>query len=287
MVLAAIAFGLYQTGFPLAGPMQLALVAPAILLALPHGGADLLLARDSLRPHLATWWLPVFLLGYLGLGAATLLLWLLEPAAAFMLFLALSILHFGSTDARAAGTGGVLPILALGAAPLLVPAWVHPAEMTRLLAALAGDGGAMLARWGAQHGIWLWALASVTASVRWLAARNPRPLVQLAVVGILFAILPPLVAFALYFGLLHATRAMAQTSARTGHTIASLLRASAWPSIAAAALIAAGYLVLRQGMASAEAALVALFVGLAALTVPHMALDALASLLPAATRQKA
>lgn len=101
-------------------------------------------------------------------------------------------------------------------------------------------------------------------------------LVVLAWVAAPVAALPPLLGFALYFGVLHAPRASLAEAAAAGGppgaALRRLLRAAGPASIAAAVLGGAAFLLIRGELGVAVAATSVVFIGLAALTVPHMAL---------------
>jgi hypothetical protein len=96
--------------------------------------------------------------------------------------------------------------------------------------------------------------------------------VQLAITCGTFAVLPPLAAFAVYFSLIHSSRALVHAANCVRRPVPWLLRASLWPSFAALLFLAAGYAVLASIHQSDVAAVRVAFVGLSALTVPHMVL---------------
>lgn len=244
---------------------RLAALGLAVAGALPHGGADLPLARTLLAPRLGRGWLAAFLAAYLSLGSATLVAWRRAPGAALASFLGLSALHFGETDAR---DRPITERLVAGAAPILMPALARPGETASIFELLAGKDGRRVASAARRCG-WLWLPFFAARLARHAQRREP------ALVAAGFAALRPLSAFSIYFGGLHAPRALAQAGMTLGIGRGRLLRAAAGPSLAGLALFAVGYRSARRAQATDAALVRTIFIGLAALTVPHMALAAL------------
>ena len=138
--------------------------------------------------------------------------WVSAPLATLVGFLLISVLHFGEQDAHAfAGRSDGLSISVFGAIPVLGPVAAHPAEVALIFGWLTGVDSGVLARNPELAG---------AAADRDLAGRRGNVHVarmhiearvrirrfQLAGLGVLVAsmlLLPPLIAFAAYFCLLH------------------------------------------------------------------------------------
>ena len=249
-------------------PTQAAvLLAGVVLVGMPHGAFDHLVARHVLRSRLGRlWWVP-FLVGYLGLAGLVWLGWLLAPAITLGLFLALSMLHFGLGEAEG-GPAGTLAVLAKGGLPILLPVALHPVAVAAVFGPLAGvDPGAMAAvlaetRWLLPP--WLAVL------LPWALRATRRDLAETAVLCLAFIVLPPLLAFALYFCLCHSIRHLLRLGAMLAPDDGSKACRQVLCVVAPAALlcIAGGSLLATRGV---DEAMAPLFRTLAALTLPHMA----------------
>ena len=270
------------------GPL---LLLGGALIGVPHGSSDFVVAHRVMRPALRGWWLPAFLLAYLALVALTMAAWALLPLATLLAFLALSGLHFGWGDMRAAAPPR-RPALAFAlraTTPVLPIFLVHPAGVAPFLAVLGGvsEAGALHAlealRW--PLGLpWAAALALVTLPPLLGRPRDraaARDAGEILAVALAAAALPPLLGFGLYFCLVHAPRHMAELAEahhpRRAGAAARLVAAVVVPS----ALLCVAVLALTwDGLAGAfDTATVVTWSlrVIAALTVPHMALEALAT----------
>jgi len=243
------------------------LAVVVLLLGLPHGALDPWLARSLKLPgrfgsRMA------FNVVYGLLSLCVVLAWVWFPVACLLAFLAISAWHFsGDWDPCLDGFWRRL----LGACLLLMPMGFHTQEVAVLFAHLSGEGGAALAH---ALGLPAWALvlgmvlvASVAAAKRqWLLAMEVLWLLLLA-----YAV-PPLVYFALYFCLLHSPRHMAQIFRRVpqiahGKLVQNMVFYTALTLLAMVLLS-----MLWAAMPAQTVLMRVVFIGLAALTVPHMLL---------------
>lgn len=243
------------------------LLAGVTLVGMPHGAFDHLVAVRVLRPRLGTgWWAP-FLAGYVALAGLVWIGWIFVPALTLVAFLTLSVLHFGLGDTEG-DRAGVAGVLARGAMPILLPAVLHPTAVAPVFAALGSSDTATLLPMliGARWLIVPWGLLVVV----WAGTASAWERVEAAVICAAFALLPPLLAFAVYFCVCHSLRHLLRLGAMLDPDDAR----GAWFGVLrtagpAALLCAAGLAALAaQG---AETAIVPLFRTLAALTLPHMA----------------
>ena len=244
-----------------------AAVAVIILLGVPHGALDVEIGRNLLRGRVGFWWFPVFAGPYLLLVGSVLLAWRWAPEPTLAAFLVASVWHFGTEDAG----GGGWPALFRGGLPVAVPVLLHPQATARVFSAVSGLDFHQPPAWLTAGAI-LWL---IPASVAALQSR-PRDLLLPGALCAVFATLPPLTAFALYFVAVHAP---AHTAALIHHPIrAPRVRdeASAWrlavPTTALTIAIGAALWPFYTGDVPVRLLCLTLQL-LAAFTLPHMILD--------------
>ena len=255
------------------------LILAVAFLGLPHGALDPLIARRQ-----GLWRGTIgfigFNLAYLAVAVAVVVVWLYLPAMSLLVFLLLSAWHFGGDWAHGSSR---LARFGRGAALLTLPAAFHADTVTMIYTLLSGEAAGFLAE--AQHrlapvaAIGLAVAALTQALDRSREARiSAAELAALAVFGLL---LPPLVFFLVYFCGLHSPRHLRQRWSAARAESQALTRSAplAGPGVWAlgytlAALALAGLLMVTlPGTGSPDAALLRVcFIGLAALTVPHMLL---------------
>lgn len=247
--------------------LQAALLVPLVaVLGVPHGALDVHMARRLWpldRPAMR--W--AFGSGYLAVAAGVLVLWLLQPAIALAAFLIYSAAHFAG-DWRAELAWPVR--LAAGSAVVALPAWRFDAQVSDLFALLASPEAAVGATsWLATAAPWL-ALAAVGGAI---LQRRWGPATEMAALGVLAAAVPPLIYFVIYFCGLHSPRHFIETLAQLGLGVRAGV-AAALPLTALTLVLAgvAATLMVQRGVPLEAVALETVFIGLAALAVPHMVL---------------
>lgn len=248
-------------------------LACVVIIGLPHGAFDGAIVR-----HLGYgrgWRGSARFVGlYLGLAVAVVAFWIWQPGLALGLFLLLSAVHFGYGDATGAtAVSRMVQVAAHGGAAVFGISLFHLQQVTPLFAALTG-GDVAVAVLMAE----LFPLVMIPVAGLYLicaireAALRPR-LVELALLCLLLSIVPPLVGFALYFCVIHTGRHMLhiwhhlRRRATPRHILgeAALFTVASW---AGGVMI---WLWLDSGNVSQDF-LQVIFIGLAALTVPHMIL---------------
>ncbi len=247
---------------------QILILAPAVaLLGLPHGALDLPMAQ-VLWPLTGSADRARFFAAYIGIAAAVAGLWWTAPGLALSAFLAYSALHFSGdweTDGPMLRAAGGLSVVG-------APALFSFADVASIFFVLTdGSYAVPIARALAIAGLIGGALALIVF-LRERARRN-RAVVELAGIWIGAAILPPLLYFVAYFCLLHSLRHMTETLDALPDRKAALLGAA---GIMATSLLGASLalalLLYGDGFNIEASVLRIVFIGLAALTVPHMLL---------------
>lgn len=287
----------------LALPGSLARFGPAVaavglLAGLPHGAVDHLVPAWVLRRRLGTTAMGLLLVGYVAAAGAMFLLLRLGPRVALAVFLALSLLHFGAGevayDEFRRGPGSqthgarrrqplrALDVLAWGGAVVLLPLCRWPDQVRPVLDLLAPNSGKLLTP-GLCTGTVLVVLAAVAGSATAaVLERRFRAAAELALVTLTMTVVPPLAAFAVYFGCWHSVRHVVRLLAtdpaneadlrrgRRAGPLLRFLRSAALPT--AVSLLALGALWVVTGPHALL--LTSNLQLLAALTVPHMAVVA-------------
>ena len=252
-------------------PWQIIALGPLVaLLGLPHGALDHRVASAlwpliSLRDHAE------FIVGYIGLAIAVVVLWIITPSIALGAFLIYSALHF-SDDWRA--DVGLWQSLPLGISVIALPALLFQPDVAVLFGFLIAESTATLFA-ALLHKT---AIAAIIASALCLVVnlrRAPWVTVEYALLVATALVTPPLIYFVIYFCLLHSPRHFLLTADLLRLTPLQGLRA-AWPILVATlAITALGAIVLAVFTPAFEpATLQIVFIGLAAVTVPHMLLTA-------------
>ncbi|MBV6631937.1 MAG: Brp/Blh family beta-carotene 15,15'-dioxygenase [Alphaproteobacteria bacterium] len=244
---------------------QLWFIVPMIaVLGLPHGCLDLEIAK-VLRPLPSVQSIVAFLGLYLLIAGAVLLAWMAAPGPALVAFLIYSAVHFGGDWRQHLKRGlHLLP----GFAIISVAALLQIEQTIQILAFLAPQDWAvsiaLAMKWTA--------CAVVPASIGiMLATRVERVvLVEFTCLMALGLLAPPLVFFTVYFCIAHSPKHIGDTLSALKMPFTNGIR-RALP-IWLVTMIGAGGAVVLLPAALSVATVQVIFIGLAALTVPHMLL---------------
>ena len=264
ILLAASAATLGQLG----SQIELLLIASLILvLGVPHGALDTIFARQIYGIIGLRGWI-CFGSIYLFLSALVVGIWLLQPALFLLAFLVISAFHFSGDPVG----GTPWPARALyGGAVVILPAALHAVETTRLFSLLAGENAAALVMPWLGLLSWPWLAGLILAAIQrmrtdWLTG------LELLSVGILSVLAPPLLSFTLFFCAMHSARHILRTidySAQSSRFF--ILGAALLPMFGVLGVSLVAWYFLESTPLDARIVQI-VFVGLAALTVPHMAL---------------
>jgi Brp/Blh family beta-carotene 15,15'-monooxygenase len=270
-----------------------ALLWPLIAIAVfgvPHGASDVVFLW---KPGVLRVTAQRFVV-YALIVQVVFVVWWLVPVVALTGFLLLSVVHFGEGDARVfpAGWPRAVEAWLRGVTPVLGPIVAAPLAAGHLLdlllpAATAGEEPSSASVGPATEWLlaWRWplvgvlgvAVAALVLRVVFVALRNTSlrtrrasALVGVEVCALAIAVwfLPPLVFFAVYFCAWHAPRHLAWVRRRSGWAWTDLLLAS-FATTLAAAVVVVPILAWLPPSSLEEGAMRFVFIGLAALTVPH------------------
>ena len=229
--------------------LSLIALAAIVIIGLPHGAFDgaVALALGYGKDHKS---MLVFMVSYLSIAALVVLFWLEFPELSLTVFLGISILHFGLGDSQ-------------------------PGSLELIFDTLIGEMSVFLQLIIVVCG---YLMVGVLASYFILAYLRPKLRVRLAelvILAILFGLVPPLVAFSLYFCGVHTPRHLTRiwhAIDKGGRDRAKMLTLALVFTLAS--WVAGGFSLWLVSAAETidEAILRVVFIGLAALTVPHMVL---------------
>jgi beta-carotene 15,15'-dioxygenase len=255
------------------GSAQVTLIAAvAIVLAgIPHGALDIEIAATRFGRTSAIGKIAITL-GYVACAAAMAGLWSIAPSLALMMFLVVSIFHFGG-DWRE----GVDPFLAVmvGWALIALPALSHPVAVATIFETLTRDGnGSVIAAVLACASVPA-ALGSLIFAGTALSRRDWQTGGDLICCLIAALTLPPLIAFAVFFCCLHSPRHLLD-AVRSAGPISSMKKTLI--SVAVIALTVGLGVVMFNGADTTTASLdgnmmQTAFVLLSVLTAPHFILE--------------
>jgi Brp/Blh family beta-carotene 15,15'-monooxygenase len=243
--------------------MLLGALSLVVILGVPHGSLDVLFARQTYQLAHMTKWIK-FLSLYMASCLLIIALWMLAPGFFFVAFLILSAIHF-SDDINL--PGHQLLKLSYGFAIISLPSLMNGNELTNLY-------GMIVDAELAQHIV----LISKYVSLFLLPALlllfyinkvNFRSQLEITSISILFLLATPILAFTIYFCLMHSARHLVRSRFfLEAFQRQQFIYALILPTIA---VIIMGFGIWHFKLApSFERDLIQIiFVGLAALTVPH------------------
>ena len=246
-----------------------------VMIGLPHGAFDGAVALalgygKSLKSMLG------FILSYIAIAAAVVAFWMIFPDVALIMFLTISILHFGIGDAQSGDwLTRTTQILAHGGLVVVGISILHRAEVEPMFVHLIGSKSVFLWQFLDIASFCLLVVLIAYFIQAFMQSEVRIRFAELAGLGLAYYLLPPLVGFALYFCGVHSLRHLRYTWAKLRaqkYGVRTLVLVALFFTLVSWTL---GALVFWQ-MPSPEsldgAILQIIFIGLAALTVPHMLL---------------
>ena len=263
-----------MAGIMAMAPLDLAALAAVVLIGLPHGALDGAIAIHLGFSRKVLLFIR-FLLLYVGMAGLVIAAWIMAPAACLLGFLVISMIHFGAGDARH-GTGWVrgAEVMAHGGLVVAGISQMHRPEVDVIFAYLTG-GDTRLVWQGLDILTVIVGASLVVCLAQALWYRRWRgTAIELGALAILFAMTPPLVGFAVYFCCVHSARHVTSImSSLRQHMSASTMLLQAAIFTVASWLAGAAAIWWLADMADPQPVILrVIFIGLAALTVPHMIL---------------
>ena len=251
----------------------LALLA-VVMIGLPHGAFDGAIAAHLghiRRPH----FLMRFIILYILMTLSVVSLWLAFPVASLIVFLLISALHFGFGDASAkSGWFRCVQIVAHGGIVVLGISQFHSSEVDRIFGYLVGQDTTVV--WMAIDTFSI-ILVPVFVIYAWqsLLDKRWRPaFIELNLLSLIFVFFPPLISFAFYFCCIHSVRHflvlwrfLQKALQRNGFYFQAVTF-----TFASWLMGGVAYWWCIDQISEETALLRVIFIGLAALTVPHMVL---------------
>lgn len=263
----AVSFILTSFSLPRLGQEVEIIAAAALILFLgvPHGALDVLYLRKVLQVRSPSK-IAALLLLYLTVSAAVVCLWLISPIVFLVAFLVASGFHFSGDPEEGAH---VVTRFAVGAGVVVLPSLLHKAELTHLYSLLTNppvaDLVVMISAPAASVVLCLSALALAFE----LFKRRYQSALELVVVVLLATLVAPLLAFTIYFCLMHSARHILRTGELVGVSRRAFFLECALPMIGVFLATAVAW--TYRGSLALDASIIKIvFVMLAALTAPHM-----------------
>jgi beta-carotene 15,15'-dioxygenase len=242
--------------------MMAALVC-IVIMGVPHGSLDVLFARKTFEIKYLKHWIK-FISFYLIAAFSIILFWIFLPNLFFVTFLILSALHF-SDDINSIGFTALKVIY--GASMISLPSLLFSHELINLYAMLIERQAATKIVSASQF---VGALVLLILLVQLLNKQiNIRAKLETACVFSLFLLIHPILAFTIYFCFMHSARHLIRS-----HFFLRKFSSQAFFNaliLPTAAVIIMGILVWWLGANEhLEIEMIRIiFIGLAALTVPH------------------
>ena len=256
------------------GAWNLIGLAGIVLIGLPHGALD-----GAVAMHLGIVQrfsdLARFMVVYIALAALVVVTWTVAPSISLILFLTISMLHFGAGDVKnGKGSLGFTEALAHGGLAIVGISQFHRSEVNEIFAYLTNQDTAAV--WLAVDILTVGVIVAIITCV-FQASKNPKwatTVLELLLLGIVYAIAPPLLGFAIYFCCVHSARHFRTIYATIKHTVASGNIKNQAILFTVVSWIAAGiaFWMFADFADPGPTILRITFIGLAALTVPHMIL---------------
>ncbi len=253
---------------PLAERTELIVLAGLIvLLGVPHGALDTIFAKHLYHFETTKEWL-LFGLAYIIPVMLVIGIWRVAPWLFLVGFLIISIVHFSGDPA--AGTPLAERIL-YGGLVIFLPMLLHGEQVVRLFSFLAGNAAPTLGFW--IHLLsWPWLAGTVIGTVMCCKRAAWMTGLEMGAVALLATFAPPLVAFTVFFCGMHSARHILRTIEYSGEASPRFLIAACLGPMAGVALLAGAAALWLRNVPVEIGLIQVVFVGLAALTVPHMGL---------------
>ena len=274
LIAAVIAMLLLSITGPIDLTTQLVLlVINVVIFGLPHGALDPLVANQDKIVSTRKAGILLFLLIYLAALTPILFLWWQVPEIALVSFLMYGAWHFAH-DWSGELTAEARTLCGLGL--ICLPALFHSTETTMIFSMLTGREMDWLVHALALPG--MVATAGILLTSLHLRHQNPGLAFELLLILIIAAVLPPLLFFLVYFCFLHSARNIRILIRELKFPKKQIIRVAMIYSLLATTMGIVVFFAVPEHIESQTVMLRILFIGLAALTAPHLLLHIISAL---------
>ncbi|MAI06777.1 MAG: hypothetical protein CBC47_06625 [Alphaproteobacteria bacterium TMED87] len=240
-----------------------------LFVGLPHGAADILIAKRLFRD--SYFHILFFILAYSLIALIVGIIWLIIPTISLLLFLLISIGHFGLMDTYKTRSLPFRYVRAglYGFTPIIIPLVFHTNEVNLLFSLLLFSNNFEIINY-ILFLFPLWIIGNLVFLYKG-GIETKFELLEIFLISIVLIILPPLWGFAFYFCIIHSSR----HSINVFFTL-EILSKTDWLSLILIILATLLFIFLGAYLFSTnnfDNSLIRLtFISLAALTIPHIIL---------------
>ena len=256
------------------GILNLIGLAGIVMIGLPHGAYDGAVAIHlGIIKRFSSF--VKFMIIYVALSALVVAIWMIAPIISLIIFLTISMLHFGAGDIKnGQGVLGFSEALAHGGLAIVGISQFHRSEVDEIFSYLINSDTTYV--WLA---IDILTVATIFAIITCVlqALNNSKwsvTVLELLLLGIVYAVAPPLLGFAIYFCCVHSARHFRKIYASIKQSVSTTSIRNQAILFTSISWIAAGiaFWMFADFANPGPTIMRITFIGLAALTVPHMLL---------------
>lgn len=256
------------------GILNLIGLAGIVMIGLPHGAYDGAVAIHlGIIKRFSSF--VKFMIIYVALAALVVTIWMIAPIISLIIFLTISMLHFGAGDIKnGQGVLGFSEALAHGGLAIVGISQFHRSEVDEIFSYLINSDTTYV--WLA---IDILTVATIFAIITCVlqALNNSKwsvTVLELLLLGIVYAVAPPLLGFAIYFCCVHSARHFRKIYASIKQSVSTTSIRNQAILFTSISWIAAGiaFWMFADFANPGPTIMRITFIGLAALTVPHMLL---------------
>jgi Brp/Blh family beta-carotene 15,15'-monooxygenase len=245
------------------------LLTTVTIIGIPHGYFDFLIAKKLFNKHEN--WLVKFIFVYTSLSLVYLLVWFISPALALIIFLIMSIYHFGVEESEDIKDNNILLVLYLGSVPIVVPILFHTAEVYYFFDILLNQTISYQNDFDFIKYVYCVGLIGLL----FLKVKKLLPLYGLLLINFIF--LPPLLSFILYFCFHHSIRHYLHAMGDS-NIFSSQVNVTKFATIFLALTVVftmtvLGYMSEFSNLTYEKIIVKYIFITLACLTLPHLLLN--------------
>ena len=256
------------------GILNLIGLAGIVMIGLPHGAYDGAVAIHlGIIKRFSSF--VKFMIIYVALAALVVTIWMIAPIISLIIFLTISMLHFGAGDIKnGQGVLGFSEALAHGGLAIVGISQFHRSEVDEIFSYLINNDTTYV--WLAIDILTVVTVFAIITCV--LQALNNSKwsvtVLELLLLGIVYAVAPPLLGFAIYFCCVHSARHFRKIYASIKQSVSTTSIRNQAILFTSISWIAAGiaFWMFADFANPGPTIMRITFIGLAALTVPHMLL---------------